>query len=708
MPVTVPVHPPIAPPGPVREELGLLSDVRRHLLEHPTGTRSTLSSQVATLGALLTEVGEAKGDDLPALLQQYDHLSSIVERRTEPEEDTDVDPDCPYFAHVRLDEAEGSRHLLLGRTTRVLPGCSLVDWRTAPVSGIFYRYEEGDEYEEELGDVVLRGRVGLRRTLGISGGRLNRVDTPDGTWIREGEAWIRPESPRPQLAGGTGAAFRAEEGRPPRLGTGRALRADKHLPAIAALIDSHQFQLITRPDSRVVVVRGGAGSGKTTVALHRVAWLQANDPRRYRPATMLVMTWGRGLRGYVSHVLPSLGVRDVRVCTWEEWSDRARTRHFPQLPRETRADTPRSLARVKHHQAFMRLLEERVRARPAPAQGREAVDDFVSLLGDADRVLARLQDLAPGDFSPALLEQAARQMRDQATALRAFLSLERDVPTALDPEDNAVLLRLWQLRVGPLRGGPSGPFRLSHLVVDEIQDFSPIEIRVLKECLAADGSATLAGDVMQHTAVHGGFASWEDLLGLPELAGTVVETLQISYRSARPILEFSRRLLGALAEAEPPLHAVREGPPVEFLPFPDPGAAVAFLADALTHLVRSEPLANVALIAPDATTAALYFHGLERCEVPRLRRVEEQRFSFAPGVEVVEIGDVKGLEFDYVVLLEATSRHYPDTDSARRALHMAATRAIHQLWVVASGTPAAALRPLVSAPVGTEVDHARP
>jgi DNA helicase II / ATP-dependent DNA helicase PcrA len=78
-----------------------------------------------------------------------------------------------------------------------------------------------------------------------------------------------------------------------------------------------------------------------------------------------------------------------------------------------------------------------------------------------------------------------------------------------------------------------------------------------------------------------------------------------------------------------------------------------------------------------------------------VRLVLDQDFSFAPGVEVTLVQDVKGLEFDYVVLIDASAAHYPDTDAARRALYVGATRAIHQLWVTVTGTPAAALRPLL-------------
>jgi DNA helicase-2/ATP-dependent DNA helicase PcrA len=116
---------------------------------------------------------------------------------------------------------------------------------------------------------------------------------------------------------------------------------------------------------------------------------------------------------------------------------------------------------------------------------------------------------------------------------------------------------------------------------------------------------------------------------------------------------------------------------------------VAYLADALKDLVRQEPLASIALLAPSRELSALYYRGLQTSEVPRVRQVERQDFTFAPGIEVTEIEQAKGLEFDYVVLIEVSMAHFPDTAAARRRLHVGATRAVHQLWLTSVATPSA-------------------
>ena len=100
-----------------------------------------------------------------------------------------------------------------------------------------------------------------------------------------------------------------------------------------------------------------------------------------------------------------------------------------------------------------------------------------------------------------------------------------------------------------------------------------------------------------------------------------------------------------------------------------------------------EPLASVALIARHPWQADVYDEVLSRAEIPNLRRVRDQDFPFRAGVDLTDVRQVKGLEWDYVVLLDVNAQSYPAEDESRHLLHIAATRAAHQLWLIASGEP---------------------
>ncbi|HVP30020.1 MAG TPA: 3'-5' exonuclease [Myxococcota bacterium] len=680
----------------VEEELALLGRVTQRLAALPEPSlapEAALERELVHLQSMLNE--RVKAEDAPALHLQLQRQTALLRQLRSSREAPRVDPASPYFAHLRLREGGQERDLLLGKATCIEGDLRIVDWRNAPVSKIFYRYGQGEEYEEEMAGRVRAGTVVTRRAVTILRGALERIDAPEGVFTRRhgdpagDERWQQIARERLRLAGGEGAALRAHpagQGGERRLGTdlaGFRRRADKRLPELAGLLDPEQFALITRQAAGFVVIRGSAGSGKTTVALHRIAYLAYDDPRIDSERTLFVV-FSHALGSYVSHVLPALGVSGVQVKTFSDWASEQRRRLFPELPREVRENTPAEVHRLKLHPVLLHALEDHVRDNPAEPTAQQALDDWASVLCNAPLLEKACARHAPGDFRREELDRVAAYCRARLEELEAWMEGDPEAAPALDPEDDALLLRAYQLRVGPIPARAGGPLRYRHVAIDEVQDFSPVEVRVLIDCLDEQRSLTLAGDTQQHVMEGAGFTSWSDFFSHLGLEGTAVETLRVSYRSSEPIVAFAQSVLGSLQEdSEPPL-TVRSGPAVECFEFTESGACIAFLADALRALLREEPLASVALLTPSPEVSALYHRGLEECELPRLRRVEYGNFTFAPGVEVTEIAQAKGLEFDYVILVEAGGQHFPATAAARRLLHVGATRAVHQLWVTCS------------------------
>lgn len=787
------------------DEENCLGRVLAHLANRRTIEPVQKTSYDAELISLRDQISSARTEDIPPLLEQMERLQALASRQTESEEST-ADARSPYFGRMLLREGNREREVLIGRGTYLdtKAGIRIVDWRDAPVSRLYYRYAEGDDYDEIFGDREITGEVLKRRSVTITEKELRRIQCPQGNFANSKKnGWLRLDDSSVRLAGGQGTATRAARVSG-KLGVGDAVteNEDKHLREITPLIDARQFELITQPDSGLVVIQGGAGSGKTTIGLHRLAYLAFHDPKRFRADKMLVVVFNEALARYISQVLPALGLTGVAIRTYQDWAARLRASSLPRLPRLYSDETPGVVTRLKKHPALLRILEDRLESaaqvvleqlRPALERDpnleaptltfersgerpfvhrlhalRAWIDDHHeaieptarnTVLRVIEKELERLDDVtflwaelltdlpllkksfekyAPGAFAPADLERAhawntkqcsrviteleerlEREQEDEGREkdpdekerkpkrvrsddgdeeftrsleeddeFRAVDGLDLEDRATLDREDDTLLLRLLQRVKGPLRKGQVTKEALGyeHVLVDEAQDLSPVEMAVVFATVTRGQSITLAGDVAQRLHMDNGFTDWKTVLGELGLSHVEVEPLELSYRSTAEILELAQHVLGPLRPQKEPL-ATRHGAPVELFQMAETGDSVAFLGEALRELSIHEPRASIAVVARYPEQADLYYEGLKKGDVPYLRRIADQDFPFKPGVDVTDIRQVKGLEFDYVLLVDVTESSYPEDDESRHLLHIGVTRAAHQLWLVASGKP---------------------
>jgi len=753
----------------IAEEERLYGQVQARVAmgEEDLGPRVGASDLDQDLLSLRDQISEARAEDLPPLIEQMTRLAALKARlgggRSLP-----VDITSPYFAHLRLKESGKSRDVLVGKRGFIdrEANVQIVDWRNAPVSRIYYRYEEGDDYEEEIAGRRVEGMVEARRNVSIHKGNLRRIGSPQGTYLKGASgAWVQAVGQiAPVLHGGMGKAARpvAKAGEKGKLGIHHGVaRADKSLPEIAALIDKEQFELITQPSSGIVVIQGGAGSGKTTVALHRVAFLNFQDGKRFRPQNTLFVVPSQALVRYVAGVLPALGVSGVPVVTYTGWARTTRMRCLPDAPTKYNSEPPEQVSRVKKHPLMLSVLERWVE-RQAEAIGRElaeiSADAVEAWNGKVDRELVpRLQSLsawtkkapldanvrvalegfakrwkkraddvvldwaelltdpvflkegfAGSDVSERDVERLTQWVRRQLAKPQPPpvdeegkpvldsegkpLGIDEDDPAGrFDDEDDPLLLRMIQLKRGGLVQPGGEEMIWEHVAIDEAQDRSALEVKVLVEAVRAPDndpekrSVTIAGDTAQRLVFDNNFTGWSELLaqiGQP----VIVRPLKLSYRSTAEVMLLAREILGPELAPDEPL-AARPGEPVELHEFGDVGEAVAFLGDALRNLMAREPTASCAVISRHPEQAEAYFEGLRRAEVPALRRVRRDEFNFQPGVDVTDVAQVKGLEFDYVVMVDVNDSSYPAVNWARHLLHIGVTRAAHQLWLVSPGEP---------------------
>ncbi|MBU3914088.1 UvrD-helicase domain-containing protein, partial [bacterium] len=580
----------------------------------------------------------------------------------------------------------------------------------------------------------------------------------------------KTETRRVLLQGGAGMAPRADNSVTvnPKLGVDRTgeIRKDKLLPEITALIAPDQYELITQPDAGIVAIQGTAGSGKTTIALHRVAWLHFRDPKRFSADRMMVMVFNKALASYISKVLPSLGVRNVEIDFFENWATKYRRRILQgRLPARYSEHTPVSVIRFKKHPALLKIIKNFIEEKKTNFEKRlnqilqardchnfplqeinsmslvsrsftlyEWIEGKTKLQGksfdfDAElrtALLRMLKDYAEPEVSKvetvirywdelfsdfvflkneflkltdslteAGLDDITKWLKNQYTQRHSEKEEKNpdllDIVSgsggtsqggaALDYEDDPILLFFYQELFRDIPKSKNTKLSFSHLMIDEVQDFSPIELAVLLNIMDEPHTLTMAGDINQKMIEFSGFHDWESMFDNLGVKGQKISSLKIGYRSTFEIMDFSLSVLGNLASDKDFL-ATRRGPPVELFQLSGQGELILLLSKSLKDLLIAEPFASIAVICITPQDAAEYFSMLDRMEIPDLRLIADQDFPFTPGIDITDVKQVKGLEFDYVILLDVDKTNYPPDSYSRYLLHIAASRAAHQLWLM--------------------------
>ncbi|HSM94079.1 MAG TPA: DNA helicase, partial [Anaeromyxobacteraceae bacterium] len=190
----------------VLEEEAILARVQGALAGWVTA-RHDGEELAGRLKELREEALEATAKDLPTVFQEMGVLRAVMERgRAGPLPDARA----PYFAHLRVRSGGELRDYCLGRATFVEreAGVRVVDWKNAPIAAVFYRYREGEEFEETLAGKVVHGVVEARRVIVVAGGRLVRIGTVEGELVRGADGRWERGGAGVALGGGAGTAAR--------------------------------------------------------------------------------------------------------------------------------------------------------------------------------------------------------------------------------------------------------------------------------------------------------------------------------------------------------------------------------------------------------------------------------------------------------------------------------------------------------------------
>lgn len=589
----------------------------------------------------------------------------------------------------------------------------VVDWR-APVASLFYSFSGGEapvSYDSPDGEIG--GTVHLKRNLMVRQTELLRL--VDSFVRGQEEDAVTDEF----------LLFRLGESK------------DNKLRDIVSTIQQEQDRIIRADKNLALFIQGVAGSGKTTVALHRLAFLLYQYSGRIRSERMIIFAPNRMFLDYISGVLPELGVGDIVQTTFADWAielldkevelrSQAETLEFWFEQPHTPEDFQQASGQLKGSTAFKEALDAKLAELEAsllpvepfePLPGWKLLPSKMkewhetdygeeSIMRRRERLVSRIKRWLESELKGV----ADKKIRAKAVAkLNAFTKkipsytapqlyrklLEGKQGAALLPAAlaKATAARLKQGEaeaedLAPLvylhikLHGLGRPF-FDHIVIDEAQDYSPFQLEALRLC-QQQPSMTVLGDLQQGIHAYAGVSDWNELSGLFADGSTGYFELDRSYRSTTEIIDFANRVLAGMSgSVKPAVPVFRSGDAVELEPCTD-----GDWGNRLAEVVRSwqkEGLFQTIAVIGRTERECQYIHDALTGAGLDAALVNARQPAYGGGLTVVPAYLSKGLEFDAVLVADAGADAYGQADA--KLLYVACTRALHRLRLLYRGEP---------------------
>lgn len=625
----------------------------------------------------------------------------------------------PYFGRLDFQEQGQDEPTALYIGKRGMDDSSthqprIIDWR-APVASLFYAFTGGDESVSfEAPEGTIHGEIYRKRNLSIRDRELERVV----------DAYVRGEENL-----GVSDEFLLY-----RLGE----KKDNKLRDIVSTIQAEQDRIIRAPRGQALVIQGAAGSGKTTVALHRLAYLLYRYQEQISAERMMIFAPNTMFLDYISGVLPELGVGHVQQSTFSDWALDQLDDNCKLAPGSAESAQWFALAGARPHISeetsgrfkgslhFQQMLNESMQRYEAnflpelpfePWPGKSLSPEEIrqwfkveyrhyALAQRKDRLAARIVRWLEIELKE-IADPKQRKERSKLgkQRLKAFLSklpptdalafyrqvISETAGHGLSKQAADATLRLLknhsvlQEDLAPLLwihhsfNGRSG-LRFDHVVIDEAQDASPLQVAVLRACMH-EPSFTLLGDLAQGIHAYRGIHRWDELHAIFTPEERDYLTLRLSYRSTFEIIAFANRILPHTATDLPPAEPVfRSGEPVALKYAANEQEQLNLIA-AFIDESTAQGMRTIAIIGRTDAECARLHESLARRSL-QLHLIAEDQRSYAGGVTIVPAHLAKGLEFDAVLLADASVHNYARDPQDAKLLYVACTRALHRLTLL--------------------------
>lgn len=669
------------PQIPFPEELPHLEDINEKLAQALADAEATVNKMDAEYMETRRYMSENRGDVDPRelfqaemTLQQIDSSGVWAVKSMEKLKKL---KSSPFFARIDF-QADGSAEIqqyYIGMFSFKQERDLLIyDWR-APVSSMFYDYELG-----KAGFTAPKGRVGGT----LSRKRQYKIKNGVMEYALESSMNVQDEVLQKELSH----------------------TSDEKMKSIIATIQKEQNAIIRSENTGTLIIQGVAGSGKTSIALHRIAFLLYRFKTKITAQNITILSPNKVFSDYISNVLPELGEEPIIEFRFSDIADIHLENILDNEPEKSPLDIDddalAARIRLKSTLDFVRKADAYIADMQnwifTPAdyifEPFVAPEDYLRERFAAygrHPVLKRLEMMAEDIYekftTDNIREYPMPKMQNIRSALKKMLKFKNTLALYKHFYKQAGLSRLfvmpnrhtleWNdvfpfLYMHAAFTGLPQSYRIKHLLIDEMQDYTPIQYAVINKMFAC--SKTILGDFGQF--IHPNqLHTLEDLLHLFPQAETV--HLNRSYRSSCEIIDFAKKI-----QPNTEMDAVqRHGDLPQVISCKDNAAELEKIKAEICAFQKSGFSAMGIITRTNAAAREL---SEILCAEFDINYISLESTGFSNGVSVTSVQMAKGLEFDTVLIPGADKNTY-QTAYDRSLLYVACTRAMHRLTVLYSG-----------------------
>ncbi|WP_164931665.1 HelD family protein [Longirhabdus pacifica] len=635
----------------------------------------------------------------------------------------------PYFGRIDFEEQypkNEMQQIYIGKfgvedeeTNKII----IVDWRS-PIASLFYAFSGGDDPVTYLApDGHIEGLMHLKRNMMIRNQILNRVVN----------SYVRGED---NLSGVADEflLYKLQDNK------------DNKLKDIVSTIQAEQDKIIRSHKNKALIIQGVAGSGKTTVALHRLAYLLYQYRDQIKAERLMIFAPNTMFLDYISNVLPELGIGNVKQQTFYEWAvdvlDIPSTytvttllqQHKNTFELHTGMLTKDNIERFKGSVAYQQHMQHILDHYTANAVPKMDITiwegnsipyekmhtwfhqeyQIYPLMKRRERVIGRIQRYINSELK-AFEKHEQKEYKTKAnkalkqyskkwpnyTALSFYMDMFSKPSSLLSPYTDSIpeefkaktkkMLKERHIHFEDIPAllyihqtlfGTESERLYDHIVIDEAQDYSPFQIVVLKQH-AKNQSFTILGDLAQGIHAQYGIWDWNEMQTLFPNEDSDYFELQVSYRSTAEIIQFANQVIGK--SSQPCVLAepvMRSGQEVQIHE-----ADEKQLPQHIKHILQADnDYQTYAIVTKTEQEAIVLHEALQQLQV-NCNYMTDNLDKYEGGISILPAYLTKGLEFDVVIITHVNETQYTEEELDIKLLYVACTRALHQLHVMHDGHP---------------------